>query len=401
MAVLKLLDASDAIEASRRPPPQGAYVLYGAYASYYTAKTRAYLRKKGIPFVERLPSHPRFRDQVSPAAQSKRIPILETPDGYAIQDTTAIFEFLEARFPEPPALPPGPRQRLGAYLIDFFVSEGLNIAWHFRWNFKEVNAHFVLREFGRSFSPRGSNETLDHYGQIIANRMDGYRARHGIGPELFPVLEAIYHDWLDTLEQHFTALPFLFGGLPSVGDFALMGPLFGHLGRDPYPRQIMQQRAPRVFRWVEHMNTPEIVSPEFYDEPTSFLPNDTIPDATTTFLRLLSNDYSPIYLATLNRYADWCARHDDAPPGTLVSPDGEDQPLLGPITVPLRGQSLTTEAPLHSLWVLQRTLNWLACLPREDRAACERFARDIGASDLISIKLPRPLTRVNNRLAVH
>ena len=32
------------------------YVLYGSYASYYTAKTRSLLRKKGIPFVERLPS---------------------------------------------------------------------------------------------------------------------------------------------------------------------------------------------------------------------------------------------------------------------------------------------------------------------------------------------------------
>lgn len=32
------------------------YVLYGSYASYYAANVRAYLRNKGIPFVERLPS---------------------------------------------------------------------------------------------------------------------------------------------------------------------------------------------------------------------------------------------------------------------------------------------------------------------------------------------------------
>ena len=34
------------------------YTLYGSYASYYTAKVRSYLRKKAIPFVERLPSDP-------------------------------------------------------------------------------------------------------------------------------------------------------------------------------------------------------------------------------------------------------------------------------------------------------------------------------------------------------
>jgi hypothetical protein len=29
------------------------YTLYGSYTSYYTAKARACLRKKGVPFVER------------------------------------------------------------------------------------------------------------------------------------------------------------------------------------------------------------------------------------------------------------------------------------------------------------------------------------------------------------
>ncbi|HRO03449.1 MAG TPA: glutathione S-transferase family protein [Terricaulis sp.] len=400
--MLKLLDASDAIAAAAdRGGAGGGYVLYGAYASYYTGKTRAYLRKKGIPFVERLPSHPRFREVVSPTAQSKRIPILETPDGYAIQDSTTIFEFLEARFPDPPALPPGPRQRLAAYLVDLFASEGLNIAWHFRWNFKAINAHFVMREFGRSFAPRGDDETLDRYGQIIADRMDGYRARHGIQPEMFPALEAIYYDWLDVLEQHFTNSPFLFGGLPSVGDFALMGPLFAHLGRDPYPLQLMQLRAPRVFRWIEHMNTPEIVSPEFHDEPTAYLPGDAIPETTSAFLRGLAADYAPVYLATAALFGDWCARNANAPRGMPVSPEGKDQPVLGPITIPLRGHQLTTQAPLHSLWVLQRTLDWLATLAPAERAACDAYAREIGAGDLISIKLPRPLTRVNNKLAVN
>ena len=44
------------------------YTLYGSYASYYTAKSRSYLRKKGIPFVERLPSDPLFRNKVRPAS---------------------------------------------------------------------------------------------------------------------------------------------------------------------------------------------------------------------------------------------------------------------------------------------------------------------------------------------
>ena len=52
------------------------YTLYGSYASYYTAKVRACLRKKGIPFVERLPSAPRFREHVRPVSGTHRIPQL-------------------------------------------------------------------------------------------------------------------------------------------------------------------------------------------------------------------------------------------------------------------------------------------------------------------------------------
>ena len=66
------------------------YTLYGSYASYYTAKVRSYLRKKGIPFVERLPSDPMFRNKVRPASGSHRIPQLLTPDGVVIQDSVEI-----------------------------------------------------------------------------------------------------------------------------------------------------------------------------------------------------------------------------------------------------------------------------------------------------------------------
>ena len=79
-------------------------ILYGSHASYATARTRSYLRKKGIPFVERLPSHPRFREHVRPTSGSHRIPQLELPDGSVIQDSVAILDALEALHPEPPPI---------------------------------------------------------------------------------------------------------------------------------------------------------------------------------------------------------------------------------------------------------------------------------------------------------
>ena len=212
------------------------HVLYGSHASYATAKTRSYLRKKGIPFVERLPASKRFREYVRPTSENHRIPQLEAPDGTVVQDTTAIFDYLEERFPEPPAYPPGPRQQLAARLFEVLLDAELGrVAWHYRWNYMDENYAFVGREFGRSFRPQGTNGELDHYGGVIAERMEGKRAGFGDSEALRPVLESIYAEVLEILEAHFTQLPYFFGGLPSIADHVLMGSLFGHLARDPEP----------------------------------------------------------------------------------------------------------------------------------------------------------------------
>ena len=375
-------------------------VLYGSHASYYTAKTRSYLRKKGVAFIERLPSHPRFRDTVRPQAGSKRIPIIEDADGTIVQDTTAIVDHLEALHPDPPAFPPGPAQRLAAYLLDLFFSENSKVAWHYRWNFMETNAHFVRTEFGRSFSPQGSDEEVDRYGGLIADRMSSYGPVFGITPELFPVLETIYLEWLDTLEEHFRMSPYLFGGLPSIADFALMGPMFGHLGRDPHPLHIMQRRAPRVFRWVEHMNTPEIASPEFSEHPQAYLGNDETPPAVLAMLRRYCEDWTALYEAGATLFAEWASINRSLPPGSVISPTDMDQPTAGVAKISLRGQLIELSVPLHPLWMLQRILDWLEGLGPEDRARADALARDCGATRLLSLRPARRLTRVRNRLAV-
>ena len=150
----------------------------------------------------------------------------------------------------------------------------------------EENYGFVGREFGRSFKPQGTNEEIDHFGEVIATRMESKRSGMGASDESLPVFESFYLDALDILENHFVTTPYLFGGMPSVADFALMGPLFGHLARDPEPARIMKQRAPRVFRWTESMNTPHIQSPEFADFQMEFAPDDALPGKTLDLLKL-------------------------------------------------------------------------------------------------------------------
>ena len=374
--------------------------LYGSHASYHTAKTRSYLRKKGIPFVERLPSHPRFREHVRPTSGNHRIPQLELADGTVIQDSIAIADALEALHPEPSPYPRGPRQQIAVRLFEVLFDSWLGRpAWHYRWNFMEENYGFVGREFGRSFKPQGSNDEIDHYGRVIADRMEGKRAGMGATEEVLPAFEEIYLDALRVLEAHFTTTPYLFGGLPTTADHMLMGPLFGHLARDPVPATLMKQRAPRVFRWTEAMNTPELLSPEFAVHELAFDADDFVADTTRELLALCIADCADNLVRSAEMYNEWVAEQGEVAAGTPVS-EKADEPAVGRFLATLRGREIQEPATLYPLWVLQRGLDWLAAQDDEAKQSCRSFLAELGGEALVDIRLARPLTRNGSFIAL-
>lgn len=374
--------------------------LYGSFASYWTAKTRCYLLKKGIPFVERVPGHPRFREHVRARTLNHRIPQVELADGTAIQDTVAIMDELEEHYPEPTVYPPGIQQQLVARLFEVLIHGLLGRpAWHYRWNYMDENYGFVGREFGRSFKPQGSNEEVDHFGRVIADRMEGKRDGLGATEAALPLFESLYLDTLDLLEEHFVDTPYLFGGRPSVADFDLMAPLFGHLARDPQPATIMKQRAPRVFRWTEAMNTPHVQSPEFADFPMEFAADDELPGRTRDLLRLCIEVAGESLPRTAEIYNEWVQDKTDEPEGSMVSKE-MDEAVIGRFKTVVRGVELHNGASLYSLWVHQRTLDWFSAQNAEAQQECRELLGEIGGRAMVDIKLARPLTRSHSHIAL-
>ena len=367
------------------------YVLYGSYASYYTAKTRSYLRKKGIPFVERLPSDPRFRNYVRPQSGSHRIPQLETPEAEVVQDSTEIFDLLEGRFPEIPAIPNTPRQRFVAHLMELLGSEGLvRLAWQYRW-FPEDNLQFVKMDFGRSFRPQGTDEELLHYGNLIADRMLS-RGKVSFDDELLAQMQADYLGLLQRLEAHMQSYPFMLGGHPSAADYSLMGALHAHMGRDPVPLHLQQMNAPRVFRWVEHMMTPEIQSPEFAEYPIQYAPNDEIPDTFKEVLRYLLDLYGERFLSEGQAYEAYVDQRD-LQPGSMV--DEEDQPML---VQEIDGRAV--HFGVLNVWLLQRSLSHYAAQDSAGQASIVELMSELGWGHLLGLEISHPPTRKENRFYV-
>ena len=76
----------------------------------------------------------------------------------------------------------------------------------------------------------------------------------GVNADTAPAWEASNTRLLERLEAHFAAHDFALGGLPSLADFALLGPLYAHLYRDAVPGFALRTRFPLVCEWVERTN---------------------------------------------------------------------------------------------------------------------------------------------------
>lgn len=373
------------------------YTLYGSYASYYTAKSRSHLRKKGIPFVERLPSEPKFRDTVRPTSGSHRIPQLLTPDGQVIQDSVEILDHLEAKFPAIPAIPDTPAQRTFVHLMELLCSEGLlTLAWQHRWLFEE-NLGFVTKDFGRSFRPQGSDDELEKYGNLIADRMMSY----GLPPTSEAIRAELDRQYLAVLrlfEQHLQEHPYFLGGHPSAADYAIMGAMHAHLGRDPAGLHFMQQHAPRVFRWVEHMLTPEIQSPEFYDRPIVYPEHDEVPATALAMLKHLAEAYGqPFILSSLGFQQAMNSQQPAS--GDALNPD-QDQPTLLVENLMFEGESQSYRVNLHHVWMAQRAQQHFQNLSPEVRSGIEERFGASTVSTLLNVPAYWVIERKNNRLFV-
>ena len=132
------------------------YRLFSWEHSYFSGKTRAYLRYKhrngalGEGFEDILATPELIQGLLLPRSGSGAVPQLEAPDGTWIQDSSDILDFCEAAHSSTPIVPNTPVQRVVAHLIELLADEWMVVPgfWE-RWFFSED---------GRALSHRGFNE---------------------------------------------------------------------------------------------------------------------------------------------------------------------------------------------------------------------------------------------------
>ena len=87
--------------------------------------------------------------------------------------------------------------------------------------------------------------------------------------------------------------PFLLGGRPGAGDFALFGQLTQLVGFDPTPRAISHEVSPRTVAWVDRMEDLSGLEPTADD----WAAPATCPTGLRSILEEIGRVYAPALLA--------------------------------------------------------------------------------------------------------
>tara|TARA_E500000178_G_scaffold197625_1_gene195656 strand:- start:178 stop:1305 length:1128 start_codon:yes stop_codon:yes gene_type:complete len=366
------------------------HILYAMTHSLYSGRARSYLIKHQIPFQELSTGHENFKAEVLPKGKLPTIPTLVTPEGEVIRDGAAIIEHFEAALGRP-SRPTGPKQRIISALFDVIGTDGLlRPAMHYRWNFPEDNLAFVRYHFLQSQrdTPERSEKT-----EAMMNRMRHAAMIFGVTEQSQGAVESLYLDYLEALNAHLEKYPYLLGWRPSIGDFGLIAPMYAHLGRDPHPATLMQQRAVSVHRWVERMNRYDQDVPEFFNAGTDFVEDDEIPESLMAVLRVLAEDFVPETLAAADVINGWLAENNPEAGAPAV---GRLAQAPGTASFVLRGETIEALAQPHFFCLLQRVQDDYASLSETDKVGVDAVLGQSAMGAILEATLSRRIERADN-----
>lgn len=373
------------------------FKLYTWSVSLYSGKARAYLIKQHIDFDDISPADPHYDAVIRPALGRWIIPVMETPEQEIVQDGTEIIDWFENRQPTRlPAYPQTPRQLISSLIMEFFGGEGLlRPAMHYRWNFDDDNLDFILQQFGLFALPQVAPEERGEMALHAAGRMRKAAVMFGVTPETAPQIEAAYEETLAELDAHFTSQPYLLGGAPTIGDYGLFAALFAHLGRDPHPLRMMQEKAQMLFRWTERMRNPSADMVEFLGRDESLLAQDAIPDTLKVLLRRVAADYLPEVEAMIAMSNDWLAEHSPAK-NEMVGGESLGRGI-GMCQFAWRGVNINAVVMPYRIFMLQRIQDAYDKLGAAGQKQVDELLAETGLEAMLTARCDRRVERQNHR----
>ena len=243
------------------------YRVHGMMQSYFTRKMTGYLDYKGIPWVFR--RFPGMSPEAMAVGYPGGVPVVETPAGEFMWDSTAMIHHLELRFPDPAVLPADPVQRFLCYVVEDAADEWLyRPAVGSRWYFAE-NAAVGGFELARDISVR-MPVSCDQAHAAVGAHVRRSCAPLGVSADTIRHwVDDVLRPWLRVLGTHLAQRPYLFGNRPSLADFALFGGNAAHFINDPLCRRWAEEDGPAVVQHTHRLLEPADQTFGAWDDPAA------------------------------------------------------------------------------------------------------------------------------------
>lgn len=341
--------------------------LLGWDVSPYTAKVRSYFNYKKIPYEYKPPNAYVLSRKVQPAVGKMIMPTVFGNDGSILQDSSVIIDTYESQHQNNPVIPNTPKQAFASLLLELFADEWLPLAaLHYRWNYKG-NYNFIIGEFGKNALPHFPKFIQTTVAKQFAGKMSGYLPILGITKKMEPALEVAVEELLTLLNNHLKQHSFLLGNRPTIGDFAVYGPLYAHLDRDPEPEDLIKK--------YHHLHQWLMVMHGTFDQVLGDLPeNDHIPETLIPILSFIAELQAPLLQQTIKAIDEWNQKNPDI---------DKLPPRLGQAEITINGKTETRYNLTYSYWMIQRINEIVSC-----RGDASTFIESLQLADVFNKPLP-------------
>ncbi|MDT8429771.1 MAG: glutathione S-transferase N-terminal domain-containing protein [Pseudomonadales bacterium] len=347
---------------------QETLIHHGVMFSYYSAKTRACLSYKRIPFVEQYQAS-ELQGRIKEVIHKMMIPVVEMPDGELLQDTTQIIDELERRYPQRPVLPEDPVMLLVSRLVEFtmdelWISTAMNTRWH-----DPLSKAFIITEFGARIGDSAglSADQGRAMGEQLAQRMQSYLPRLGVGSaQGQAVVDRFFRAASLSLDKLVGRTRFALGPRPSLIDFCLFTGYYGHQYRDPgVAQRFLKTEAPGLCYYLDNLHAAQC-APEGGEL--------VITEALQDYLQLIGPPSAGFARGIQQGTAQLAAA---ASPGQLF-----EQPIAD-FSFELMGEPFSRAGSSFSAWKLQRVQEVFNTLNPAQQAQADALLADTGWPELL------------------
>merc|ERR1712137_1199838 len=253
------------------------------------------------------------------------------------------------------------------------------LALHYRWNVPG-NAAWAQEEFGRCGFPWLPRVLATRLCAPICRQMQSYRSIVGVSPSTESGIERFAEELIRALDDHFSLHTFLLGDQPCRGDFALCGPLWAHLYRDPHSRHLFDD-APHCRRWLDALNTDKTPRAETTRHGT-FLTGDVVPVSLDPIFRTLFDEQWPLLLAVTEAVDAYFAENPSAKRIPRV---------LGSVPITIGGSCGERKLITFMHWKAQRVFDAYGVLSATERISTDTWLTRVGG---LSAMRRAPRTRL-------